>query len=43
MSFDPIALEKYKAMASITIASLKKSEWNFELQNFLVENECEKV
>jgi hypothetical protein len=43
MSFDPIALEKYKAMASITITSLKKSERDFKLQNFLVENQCEKV
>jgi hypothetical protein len=43
MSSDPIALEKYKAMASTTITSLKKFEQDFELQNFLVENEREKV
>jgi hypothetical protein len=43
MSSDPIVLKKYKAMASTTIESLKKSERGFELQNFLVENDHEKV
>jgi hypothetical protein len=43
VSSNPIALKKYKAMASTAIASLKKSEQDFELQNFLVENEHEKV
>jgi len=43
VSSNPIALEKYKAMASTTIVNLNKSEWDFELQNFLVENECDKV
>ncbi len=38
-----IALKKYKAMVSTTIASLNKSKWDFELQNFLVENEHVKV
>jgi hypothetical protein len=43
VSSNPIVLKKYKAMASTSIASLKKSERDFELQNFLVENKCEKV
>jgi hypothetical protein len=43
VSSNPIALKKYKAMASTSIASLKKSRQDFELQNFLVENEREKV
>jgi hypothetical protein len=43
MSSDPIVLKKYKVMASTTIESLKKSKRDFELQNFLVENDREKV
>jgi len=43
ISSNPIASKKYKAVATTTIASLKKFEWDFELQNFLVENEREKV
>jgi len=43
ISSNPIVLKKYKAMASTSIASLKKSKRDFELQNFLVENEHEKV
>ncbi len=41
--FDPIALKKYMAMASTSIASLKKSKRDFELQVFFIENEREKV
>jgi len=43
ISSNPTALKKYKAMASTTIVNLNKTKWDFELQNFLVENEHEKV
>jgi hypothetical protein len=29
--YNPIALEKHRAMATTTIANLKKREWDFEL------------
>ncbi len=41
--FDPIVLEKHRAMAVTTIVDLKKRVWDFEFQTFSIDNQCEKI
>ncbi len=43
MTFDPTFFEKCKVMMVITIDDLKKREQDLEFQNYLVENNREKL